>query len=104
MNQSTYLVCTYIYISIADISFMFIFIRAPLRTINRRGIESTSTKRDVAAFACYLPLFREIIVPLRSQKAQDRERATRMVLSARSLARRASELFIALNHRSASPR
>lgn len=87
----------------ASLLRVFIRARAPLRAINCRGIEDVPAKRDVAAFACYLMLFREITPPLHAQKAQDR--ASTLALSARSLARgprRVAELFIALNHRSAA--
>lgn len=99
MNQSSYLPAFE-----RDILFyVYLYGRARLFTDNKLlRYREHSAKRDVAAFACYLLLFREITLPLRSQKARDR--ACTMVLSVRSLVRalRALELFIALNHRSAA--
>jgi len=68
MNQSSYLP-----VLGRDISLTYIYTRARLVTDNKLlQYREHSVKRDVAAFACYLLLFREITLPLRSQKERDR--------------------------------
>lgn len=97
MNQSSYLPAFG-----RDISFTCIYTRARLFTKNKLlRYREHSAKRDVAAFACYLLLFREITLPLRSQKARDRAH-NGVICAQLSAALRALELFIALNHRSAA--
>jgi len=96
MNQSSYLPALR-----RDISFTYIYTRACLFTDNKLlQYREHSAKRDVAAFACYLPLFRKITLPLRSQKARGSHNG--VICAQLSAALRASELFIALNHRSAA--